>query len=235
MKILLEKLNQETSFNNNSATFSIQPEKWGLKEKVLPSHLAYFMDNYGSIISQNFVGILKTKRMCMKVSNKCSRYSYYLYYFIEFNLDYCMKKDKSNGNIYYESDIEKLFDIQKNHCQHLSLKHNIYCNICNWFKEQKEFKQYEYYPKDLIFVINRGEGYSNHSPVDYKLKLKTGGFDLVGVIKRMVDNKGEYFISINLDKDTNQWVLYERNKLTKVVNPFVYPNGLVIMLFYAKK
>jgi hypothetical protein len=50
----------------------------------------------------------------------------------------------------------------------------------------------------------------------------------------MVDNKGEYFISINLDKDTNQWVLYERNKLTKVDNPFIYPNGLVIMLFYIK-
>ena len=147
-----------------------------------------------------------------------------------------MNKDKVNGNFYCESDIEKMFDIQKNHCQHLSLQHNIFCNICKWVKEQKEFKQYEieYYPKDLIFIINRGEGYSNHSPVDYKLKLTSGGYDLLGVVKRMVDNKGEYFISINLDKDTNQWVLYERNKLTKVDNPFIYPNGLVIMLFYIK-
>ena len=235
MKILLEKLNQETSFNNSSATFSIQPAKWESKEKALPHHLAYFMDNYGSIISQNFVGFLKTKRMCMETMKKCQRYTYYLYYFIEFNLDYCMNKNEINGNFYYEPDIEKIFKIQRDHCQHLSLKHNISCNICKWVKEQKEFKQYENYPKDLIFVINRGEGYSNQSPVDYKMKINSGRYDLIGVIKRMVDNKGEYFISINLDKDTNEWVLYERNKLTKVDNPFVYPNGLVIMLFYNKK
>ena len=233
VKILLEKLNQETSYNNNTSTFAIQPEKWDLKEKGLYDYQKYYLENYGSIISQNFVGILKTKRMCKK--NCKGLYSYYLYTFIELNLNYCMGKDKSTGNIYYESDIEKILTIQHNHCKHLSLKHNIFCNLCKWVKEQKEFKQYENFPKDLIFIINRGEGYTNQSTVVYKMKISSGGYDLMGVIKRMVDDKGEHFISINLDKDTNQWVLFERNKLTKVESPFVYPNGLVVMLFYIKK
>lgn len=233
MKILLEKLNQETSYISNSSIFAIQPEKWGLKEKGLIDYRNYFMENYGSIISHNFVGILKTKRMCPK--NCKGRYSYYLYTFIELNLNYCINKDKTTGNIYYEPDIENLFPIQHNHCNYLSLQHNIFCNLCKWVKEQKEFKQFEDYPKNLIFTLNRGEGYTNQSPINYKLQLITGGYDLIGVIKRMADDKGEYFISINLDKDTNQWMLYERNKLTKVDNPFVYPNGLVVMLFYVKK
>jgi hypothetical protein len=146
-----------------------------------------------------------------------------------------MDKEKSTGNVYYESDIEKILSIQHNHCKYLSLKYKIYCNLCKCVQEQKEFKQYENFPKDLIFVINRGEGYKNQLPIDYKMQLTSGGYDLIGVIKRMVDNKGEYFISINLDKDTNQWVLFEKNKLTKVDSPFVYPNGLVVMLFYIKK
>ena len=148
-----------------------------------------------------------------------------------------MDKDKTTGNIYYEDDIENIFTIQHNHCNYLSLQHNIFCNLCKWVKEQKEFKQFEkeYYPKNLIFTINRGEGYTNQSRINYKMQLTSGGYDLIGVIKRMIDDKGEYFISINLDKDTNQWMLYERNKLTKVDNPFAYPNGLVVMLFYVKK
>ena len=234
VKILLEKLNQETSFINGGSSFAIQPEKWDSKEKAIINYQNNFIENYGSFISKNFVGVLKTKRMC---KTKCKGlYSYYLYNFIELNLDYCMNKDKSTGNLYYEPDIENILDIQHNHCQYLSMQHNIFCSLCKWVRDQKEFKQFENFPKDLIFLINRGEGYRNQSPVNYKLKLTSGGYDLVGVIKRMVDNKGEeYFISINLDKDKNQWVLYERNKLSKVESPFVYPNGLVVMAFYIKK
>ena len=59
-------------------------------------------------------------------------------------------------------------------------------------------------------------------------------YKLVGVIKRMIDNKGEYFASIYLDNDTNEWMLFNRNEIIKVNNPFVLSEGLVVMLFYTK-
>jgi len=55
-------------------------------------------------------------------------------------------------------------------------------------------------------------------------------FNLVGIVKRIVNNKGEeYYISINLDPYKNIWNVSDRNNLTQIQNPFY---EFISLLYY---
>ena len=237
---LLEKLNKETGNNFKGQSFGIQPINWGKKKKSFETYKQYFNENYNSIISRNFVGFLKTKRICQLNSDdkkKCQWYSYSLYPYVEFNLDNCMKKKDNSENEYeYEPNVENWFGLQFNHDKILSLDHNVFCKKCNRITTHVEFKQFEpeNFPKNLIISIYRGDEYKNKSKIDYPLKLTSGKFELVGVIKRMIDDKGEYFASIYLDPDNNKWMLCERSSIKEVSDHNALEEGLVVMLFYRK-
>ena len=61
-------------------------------------------------------------------------------------------------------------------------------------------------------------------------------FNLVGIIKRCVDNKGiEYYISIYLDNYKKCWMIYERGSLKEIEKPLEHNNGLIMLLFYSAK
>ena len=66
--------------------------------------------------------------------------------------------------------------------------------------------------------------------------MNLGGliFELVGVVKRITDKNGEYFISINLhNSNPKTWIISKRNKITKINNPINHSEGLVVLLFYS--
>ena len=92
--------------------------------------------------------------------------------------------------------------------------------------------------------MNRGEELRNQSNVncplvlDLNQKIKTKEspcrFNLVGIVKRIVDNKGsEYYISIYLDPNKNCWILSDRYNLTPINNLLMHKQGLVMLLFYS--
>ena len=91
--------------------------------------------------------------------------------------------------------------------------------------------------------MNRGEGFRNQTIIDYPLVLDLTQkvekkdsyckFNLVGVVKRVVDNKGaEYYIAIYLHPYQNCWVLSDRYNLTQINNPY-HIQGMEMLLFYS--
>ena len=239
---LLEKLHRETGGKANVNSFRIQHAQFEAdKNKALEESKKDYMKNYNSFIYENFAGFLKTKRICQKKEkSKCAIYSFSIFPYIEFNIDNCMEENTILKKYNYQPEIKEWFKLQRNHGRFLSVEHKIICKNCNCIEAHYEFKQFYEFPNNLVIAINRGEKYRNKSDVIYSQKMEissdilTYKFKLVGVIKRKIDNKGEYFASIYLDNDTNEWMLFNRNEIIKVNNPFVLSDGLVVMLFYTK-
>lgn len=242
MDYLLEKLHRETGGNSNRKTFGIQHEEFKAdKKKAVEESKDYYMKNYNSFIYQNFCGFLKTKRIFHKKGeNSFGYYSFSIFPYLEFIIDNCMEENKITKKYIYQPEIKEWFYLQYNHGKFLSVEHNISCPKCHSIEAHYEFRHFYEFPNNLIIAINRGEKYRNKSILIYSLKMEIEteilkyNFKLVGVIKRMIDNKGEYFASIFLDNDTNEWILCNRNELTKVGNPLFFSEGLVVMLFYTK-
>ena len=230
---LLEKLNKETGNNFNGPSLGIQTSNFNQdKDASLKDFIAYFKNNFNSIISKYFVGVIKTKRICK--SCRDGLYSFNLFPFIEFDLDICGQ----------DSNLPNWFYTQNNNCLDLTAEHNVVCQKCRCVREHHEFKQFFTLPQNFIISLNRGEGFKNKAYVQFPIvldltqKIEKGDspciFNLVGVIKRMVDNKGgEYYIALYYDSFQNSWILSEKNTLTKLNNPLMHNQGLVLILFYS--
>ena len=233
LEFLLEKLNKETGTNFNGPSFKIQPINFNEnKEQSYNEFINYYNNNFNSIITQYFIGFIKTKRICKTCRE--GLYSFNLFPFIEFDLDRC-------GQDLY---LQNWFHIQNNHCFTLSLEHNVICQLCKGVREHNEFKQFYSMPDNFIISLNRGEGFRNRSYVNYPIQLNLSGkiekpgsccvFNLVGIIKRMVTDKGEeYYVSINLDPFQNTWIVSEGNQCYNINNPFMHKDGLELLLFYS--
>jgi serine/threonine protein kinase len=230
---LLEKLNKETGNNFNGPSLGIQTSNFNQdKDASLRDFIAYFKNNFNSIISKYFVGVIKTKRICKTCRD--GLYSFNLFPFIEFDLDICGQ----------DSNLPNWFNTQNNNCLDLTAEHNVVCQNCRCVREHHEFKQFFSLPQNFIISLNRGEGFKNKAYVQFPIvldltqKIEKGDspciFNLVGVIKRMVDNKGgEYYIALYFDSFQNSWILSEKNSLTKINNPLMHNQGLVLILFYS--
>ena len=233
LEFLLEKLNKETGTNFNGPSFKIQPINFNEnKEQSYNEFIHYYNNNFNSIITQYFIGFIKTKRICKTCRE--GLYSFNLFPFIEFDLDRC-------GQDLY---LQNWFHIQNNHCFTLSLEHNVICQLCKGVREHNEFKQFYSMPQNFIISLNRGEGFRNRSYVNYPIQLNLSGkiektdsccvFNLVGIIKRMVTDKGEeYYVSINLDPFQNTWIVSEGNQCYNINSPFMHKDGLELLLFYS--
>ena len=233
LDFLLEKLNKETGTNFNGPSLGIQPSNFNQdKDKSLKDFLAYFNNNFNSLISKYFVGLIKTKRICMICRE--GLYSFNLFPYIEFDLDRC-GQDPNLPNWFYT---------QNNNNVDLTSEHNIVCQNCRCVRDHFEFKQFFTLPKNFIISLNRGDGFKNQTNVQFPIVLdlkdkielpnSPSVFNLVGIVKRMADNKGdEYYISIYLDPFQNSWMICEKNNLIPINNPFMHNGGLVMILFYS--
>ena len=90
LEFLLEKLNKETGQNFIGPSLRIQPVNFNQnKDQSLAEFMAYYNQNFNLIISQFYVGFIKTKRICQQCREGI--YSLDLFPFIEFDLDICAK------------------------------------------------------------------------------------------------------------------------------------------------
>ena len=233
LDFLLEKLNKETGNNHNGLSFLIQPSNFNRnKDTSLNEFMNYFNNNFNSIISKYFVGIIKTKRICVEC--RAGLYSFNLFPFIEFDLDRCGQ----------ELNLSDWFKMQNDNNSQLTEDHNVICNKCKCIRKHNEFKQFYTLPQNFIISINRGEGFKNESNIKYEQSLNLYeniddknqpyfNFNLIGIVKRMKDaNKGEdYYISIYYDK--GRWMKSDREKLIEIKSPFNDNDGMVMLLFYS--
>ena len=232
LEFLLEKLNKETGTNFNGRSFKIQPTNFfENKEQSFNDFMKYYKENFNSVITDFFIGFIKTKRIC-KVCRE-GLYSFNLFPFIEFDLDRC------GQNL----NLADWFYIQNNHNFGLSVEHNIICKKCQTVREHNEFKQFYELPQNFIISINRGEGFRNTSTFNYPIYLDLDKkiekpdsffrFNLVGIVKRIVTDKGEeYYISISFDPFSNTWNVSDKNNYYQIQNPYDHSQGMVLLLFY---
>ena len=240
LDFLLEKLNIETSDYHSSGSFGIQPTYYDLdKTKSLSLFDEYFNKNFNSVISQFFVGKIKTKRICQKEkpnNNICRMgyYSFHLFPYIEFDLDRC------NNDL----NLQNWFKTQNNINLTLNEDHKIICNSCQCFTKFFEFKQFYTMPHNFIISLNRGEGFKNNSNINIPMLLDLTGnidnyksfikFNLVGIVKRITnDLDSEYYIALYLDTFQKCWFISENNNVTKIDNPLEHNKGLTMILFYS--
>ena len=245
LEFLLERLNRETDSNLRGVSFSTQIMIFEKdKETALQKFTDYFKKNFNSIISNNFVGYIKTVRIC----NACGErnYSFNIHPFIEFDMDMSQVGD----NKYPLNLLENWFRAQNNQKKVLSVEHKIVCqsNKCkNKVTEHREFKQFYFLPQCFIISLNRGKNYTNtfqpQIPLILDLKNKIeirnspSQFNLVGMVKRFVDDKQEeHFIAIYKDVQQNMqniWRVSDRDNVQVINDPFLHNQGLIITLFYS--
>ena len=234
LEFILERLNKETGANFRGPSFGIQNMNFDLnKEVALNKSLEYFNRNFDSLISRFFIGHIKTKRIC----NTCKKgfYSFNIHPFIEFDLDM----------VQGEPNIEQWFYLQNNKKVLINMEHRITCDNCRLIRDFREFKQFFIVPQCFIISLNRGENYRNTFQPQLSLmltldknKIETRNcptqFMLVGIVKRVVDNKNEeHFVAIYKDQRQNMWVKSEREKISNIMDPFSDNEGMVLMLFYS--
>ena len=136
------------------------------------------------------------------------------------------------------------FRIQNNINITLSKDHKYVCQKCRCITEFDEFKQFFHIPQNFIISLYPGEGFKNKTNIDIPIQLdllkyiednnSPKQFNLVGIIKRMEDDKGsEYYIAIYLDPYQKCWFVSEKNNLTKINNPKDHNKGFPLVLFYS--
>ena len=234
LDFLLEKLNKETHSNFTGPSLGIHPVHFEQnKEKSLSDFMSYFDKNFTSDISKLFIGFLRRTRICKKCNE--GFYSFNLFPFIEFNLDISAKYN----------NFTKWFKEQNEHFLDLSEKLNIECQKCGCITPHNEFKQFFEFPHNFIISLNRGEGFKNNTKIDYPLVLNLtdivekkdsySKFNLVGVVKRMVDVKmGEYYCALYLDPYQNCWFSTDIKNFGKINDPKKdHIRGMVMLLFYS--
>ena len=99
-------------------------------------------------------------------------------------------------------------------------------------------------PQCFIISLNRGKNYTNtFQPqipllldLQNKIEIKNSPsqFNLVGMVKRFVDDKQEeHFIAIYKDIKQNFWRVSDRDNVQMISDPFSHNKGLIITLFYS--
>ena len=234
LEFLLEKLNQETSSQNCCASFGIQEIEFSNdKAKLIEEFKQNFEKNYNSLISNFFIGILKTKRTCKKCEEFL--YSFTLFPFIQFNMEKC--KEVIN--------IEQWFYKQTQQIHKIYLQDNVACPYCQTSTEHDEYKHFYGLPENLIIYLN----WEDIEPynIDISEKLDLSGriieevqspktLDLIGIIEKLEDKGEEYYIAIYKDpyEEGETWMVSDKKTLQKCRDIKKY-KGIPVLLFYSGK
>ena len=237
ISFLLEKLHGELNeVTKNKQEISYDEFN---EENAKQEYIRYFLGNFSSMISDDFIGHLETLRKC----NKCNSVSYLFTYFymLSFDLNFPSLKNSKKKEI----DVMELFSAQNK--LFLNLKHlqKLKCNKCNKEEEHIEKKLFYCLPIQLILYFDRGYNCENQIKINYNANLDFSSiirgkissptkYYLTGIIKRCDVNGKEHYISLiwNYSSD-KKWCLYDNEKL-EILNSFQdHKDGIIIMLFYA--
>ena len=249
INFILKKLHEE--LNNKKDMYgkfyySESVEKNNIKQDRYENFINFYNSNFNSIISDNFFGLMKTKRTCKKCHN--SDYLFNTFCFIPFNIQNLINnfQGKNEINLYDAFDCLN----QKNH---IDLDKNKYakCIFCgDEFREQNEFKQFFNLPKNLIIFFDRGKKNIYKNVINFPKNLILNKkyvesfksymfYKLLGVICR-IENKNKNnsskteikYISYKAISD-DCYINFEKNQQNNLYNlAQIKKMGDIIALFY---
>ena len=224
------------------------------KQDAYNNFMIFYKTNFESIISNNFFGLITTKRICKKC--KYETYTFNMLSFVPFNIkiltDY-YSGQKNNLNI------NDAFDCLNTKFVVLDEKKCVTCDICNIHTEHNEFKQFYNLPKNLIIFFDRGENYKYKDFINFEEKLDLTNnvetfarnyvqnkkriiYDLIGIICRAEIENNENDKKYKYDKPkliekyysfslyNNCYIDMENNKKYNLDQ--IKKIGIVVGLFY---
>ena len=164
---------------------------------------------FQSLISKNFVGALKIKRLCKKCNQHFFKFE--KFHYISFNINIF---DNDPITIYdcfdYFNKIEKNIDLNDFSS----------CPYCKERTEQIENKTFYNTNKNLIIMFERGENNENTKKIDICEKIKFNNtqveknqgkeYTLIGIISEIkIENNKSKYISFIKKKNENEniWIL----------------------------
>lgn len=239
-----EELNTKKSMNGSNYFKAISNTN-NPKKDALFNYLNFYKNNFKSIISDDFFGIIKRKKICLKCET--FRYLYHMIDSIHFDLDVLLQiNPKGNG-----LRISDCFDCLNKKFLALDESCKIPCNACQQFTKHNIFKQFYYLPKNLIICFDRGSNYHNKIFIDFDIQLNLTKdaefflyngifiYDLLGIICRIeekTDNNGmrEKYISFTRKNKSEQFIEFDFYNQKENIYSLeqIKKFGLVVALFY---
>ena len=200
---------------------------------------AYFNDNIKSIISNNFYGARKIKKICQQCKNG-------FYSYINF---FCSAFDLIEINYYGDFNLEE--EINKNRFQERKKENaHFMCEICLTEQDVKEYDDYYQMNQHLTVCFYRGENYTNDTSIDFKefmsvYEMETRDdrqkdlnreikYQLIGAINRIIRNGNEEFYYFCRDLNNNNLWYTKDGTHNGTPIEIIKNTGQVIMLFYNK-
>ena len=190
------------------------------------------MSELNSIISDNFLGLMKVTYFCHVC--KIKTFSFSSYFLVTFDLEKILEQN----NI-------QILRIEEQFANQNIMKYRTkkICDKCFNKTSHTFFKQFYSLPNCLVISIQRGISFNYKTPVDLQLNLDLSKyveyrlspkiFWLVGFLGRVVRNGNESYFSVVYSE--NKWFKCEGRNIKAVNSPLYYNynnDGHILMLFY---
>jgi NIMA (never in mitosis gene a)-related kinase len=244
--LLLEKMHKEVNViqkrqNNEeqyiiNSTFNGQDEDKSKKAEMIEKFVNHFIENFNSVISNYFFGMLKEMKTC----DICSTISYNFGCFclLSFDLDEICG-GAQNNNV----SLNDLFSKMNNKVKKYTIKDKVYCDTCLSYQNHSKIKRLYTMPYELIISLERGLNCMNKTMINFPMMLDVTDyvesqvspkkFNFMGSVNR-VDIKGkEHYISFCKDLNSNNWLCSDDDKINITSPNNALTTGLPILLFYS--
>jgi hypothetical protein len=245
LAFLLEKMHKEMNLIEENELNEGEEVDRTNKEQTFNQFVNYINSNINSPISDLFLGVNKTKRICQT----CKNGYYYFNNFCFVIFDLTDKKDQyfdifnlfNNGFAFQYNFDKKLFPDNPD---------RVSCEKCLTYQFHYEFNRYQVMSKQLIISFLRGNNYEDYTRVDFPEQLdltqiveekENSHFNLVGCINRVINQNKEEFIYWAKDPDNNLWHKSKINNMnqssyldehTQLNIKEIMETGQIIILFY---
>ena len=243
---LHEELNHPNNTNMNNNNIDLNNIEIQKNKKLMFEFFSqYFMNNYRSIISDLFFGIIYTKSDCFSCGT--SIYNYQLFNFLIFPLqkvlEYKMKLNNFQNNFNNTVTIYDCFE----YSQFPTYLNDYYCNFCKSSNGCKYTTYISVLPNIIIIIINRGKGieYNINISFDKIIELKKYVeflsdecmYELFGVVTHYGDSsQSGHFVARCISPLDGNWYLYNDSIIQKIeyFNKEEFYAGHPYILFYKK-
>ena len=249
INFLLERFHNELNVKNNSSNVYNYNVNQLDEQQTFNSFFQDFRNNYNSIISAIFYGIIETKTKCSLCNN--IKYNFQVFSFLEFPLEqvniFCFQNGRrisleKINDFYPDIDLMECFEYNQK-AELMCGNNQMYCNICN--TTANAFYQTLLYslPLYLIINLNRGKNAVYQCNVNFPEQInllnyvycKNGvtTYNLYAVICHYgPSSMSGHFIAYCRNRIDNKWYSYNDSIVTLCTDEKPYKNGMPYILFY---
>ena len=243
---LHEELNKPKNYNINNNIVNINYQQ--NKKVMFQMFSQNFINNYRSIISGLFFGLMYTHTICNNCNCNANYYNYQTFNFLIFPLEKVLNYKNSLTN--YNSNFNNTVTIEDcfKHYQLTSILNNYYCNKCKNQLNCSYTNKISILPNIIIIILNRGKGLQYNVNISFEnenIGLKDyveyckdeSIYELIGLVTHYGESSasGHFMARCKSPIDGN-WYLYNDQIVTKIgyFDKKTFSQGNPYILFYKK-